>query len=63
MDYLTIPAEDIWKIEPIMTVIGGEVGYIRPFGSAERTASLASDGVYRGLQGIFPSKELTQTTS
>jgi hypothetical protein len=26
----TIPAEDIWKIEPDMTVIGGEVVYTRP---------------------------------
>ena len=30
VDYLTIPAEDIWKIEPEMTVIGGEVVYTRP---------------------------------
>jgi hypothetical protein len=25
VDYMTVPAEDIWKIEPEMTVIGGEV--------------------------------------
>jgi len=30
VDYMTIPAEDIWKIEPDMIVIGGEVVYIRP---------------------------------
>jgi len=30
VDYMTIPAEDIWKIEPDMTVIGGEVVYTRP---------------------------------
>ena len=30
VDYMTIPAEDIWKIEPVMTVIGGEVVYTRP---------------------------------
>jgi predicted amidohydrolase YtcJ len=29
VDYMSIPAEDIWKIEPEMTVIGGEVVYIR----------------------------------
>ena len=29
VDYMTIPAEDIWKIEPEMTVIGGEIVYIR----------------------------------
>jgi predicted amidohydrolase YtcJ len=29
VDYMTIPAEDIWKIEPEMTVIGGEVVYTR----------------------------------
>ncbi|NIM50648.1 MAG: amidohydrolase family protein [Gemmatimonadales bacterium] len=33
VDYMTIPAEDIWKIEPVMTVIGGEVVYTRPIGS------------------------------
>ena len=27
VDYMTIPAEDIWKIEPEMTVIGGEIVY------------------------------------
>jgi predicted amidohydrolase YtcJ len=30
VDYMTIPAEDIWKIEPEMTVIGGEAVYTRP---------------------------------
>ncbi|MGW8267383.1 MAG: amidohydrolase [Longimicrobiales bacterium] len=30
VDYMTIPAEDIWRIEPDMTVIGGEVVYSRP---------------------------------
>jgi predicted amidohydrolase YtcJ len=30
VDYMTMPAEDIWKIEPEMTVIGGEVVYSRP---------------------------------
>ena len=30
MDYMTIRAEDIWKIEPEMTVIGGEVVYTKP---------------------------------
>jgi predicted amidohydrolase YtcJ len=30
VDYMTLPAEDIWKIEPEMTVIGGEVVYTRP---------------------------------
>ena len=30
VDYMTIPAEDIWKIEPDVTVIGGEVVYTRP---------------------------------
>jgi len=30
VDYMTIPAEDIWKIEPDMTVIGGDVVYSRP---------------------------------
>jgi len=29
VDYMTIPAEDIWKIEPEMTVIGGEVVYTK----------------------------------
>jgi predicted amidohydrolase YtcJ len=29
-DFVTIPAEDIWKIEPDMTVIGGDVVYSRP---------------------------------
>jgi hypothetical protein len=27
---MTVPAEDIWKIEPDMTVIGGEAVYTRP---------------------------------
>ena len=30
VDYMTIPAEDIWEIEPEMTVIGGEVVYTKP---------------------------------
>ncbi len=30
VDYMAIPAEDIWKIEPDMTVIGGEVVYTKP---------------------------------
>ncbi|NIO47838.1 MAG: hypothetical protein GTN73_00135 [Candidatus Aminicenantes bacterium] len=30
VDYMTIAAEDIWKIEPEMTVIGGEIVYTRP---------------------------------
>lgn len=30
VDYMTAPAEDIWKIEPDMTVIGVEVVYTRP---------------------------------
>jgi predicted amidohydrolase YtcJ len=30
VDYMTVPAEDIWKIEPDMTVIGGDVVYSRP---------------------------------
>jgi predicted amidohydrolase YtcJ len=30
VDYITIPAEDIWKIEPEMTVIGGDVVYTKP---------------------------------
>ena len=33
VDYMTIPAEDIWKIEPDLTVIGGEVVYARPVGA------------------------------
>ena len=32
-DYMTMPAEDIWKIEPEMTVIGGDVVYVRPIAS------------------------------
>ena len=30
VDYMTIPAEDIWKITPDVTVIGGDVVYRRP---------------------------------
>ena len=30
VDYMTIPAEELWKIEPEMTVIGGEVVYTKP---------------------------------
>jgi predicted amidohydrolase YtcJ len=30
VDYMAIPAEDIWKIEPDMTVIGGEVVFAKP---------------------------------
>jgi predicted amidohydrolase YtcJ len=30
VDYMTVPAEDIWKITPDMTVIGGDVVYRRP---------------------------------
>jgi predicted amidohydrolase YtcJ len=30
VDYMTIRAEDLWKIEPDMTVIEGEVVYTRP---------------------------------
>jgi predicted amidohydrolase YtcJ len=30
VDYMTIPAQDIWKIEPEMTLIGGGVVYSRP---------------------------------
>lgn len=30
VDYMTFPAEDIWKIQPEMTVIGGEVVYTKP---------------------------------
>ena len=30
VDYMTIPAEDIWKIKPEMTVIGGETVYAKP---------------------------------
>jgi len=29
VDYMTIPAEEIWKIQPDMTVVGGEVVYTR----------------------------------
>jgi predicted amidohydrolase YtcJ len=30
VDYMTVPAEDIWKITPDVTVIGGDVVYRRP---------------------------------
>lgn len=30
VDYMSVPAEDIWKITPDMTVVGGEVVYTRP---------------------------------
>ncbi len=30
VDYMTIPAQDIWRITPDMTVVGGEVVYTRP---------------------------------
>jgi predicted amidohydrolase YtcJ len=30
VDYMAIPVADIWKIEPDMTVIGGETVYTRP---------------------------------
>jgi len=30
VDYMTVPVEDIWKIEPDQTVIGGEVVYTKP---------------------------------
>jgi predicted amidohydrolase YtcJ len=33
VDYMTIPAEDIWKITPDMTVVGGDVVYSRPVGN------------------------------
>ena len=33
VDYMTIPAEDIWKIKPDMTIIGGEVVYTKPVGA------------------------------
>lgn len=29
VDYMTVPAEDLWKITPDMTVVGGEVVYSR----------------------------------
>jgi len=32
VDYMTIPAQDIWRIKPDMTVIGGEVVYARSAG-------------------------------
>ena len=35
VDYMTVPAEDLWKIEPDMTVIGGEVVYTRPAGAGD----------------------------
>ncbi len=30
VDYMTVPADEIWKIKPDQTVIGGEVVYTRP---------------------------------
>ena len=30
VDYMKIPAEDIWKIKPDMTIIGGETVYTKP---------------------------------
>lgn len=30
VDYMTVPAQDIWKIKPDMTVIGGEIVYTKP---------------------------------
>ena len=30
VDYMTIPAQEIWKIKPDMTVIGGDVVYTKP---------------------------------
>ncbi len=33
VDYMTMPAEDIWKIEPDQTVIGGEVAYSKTAGT------------------------------
>lgn len=33
VDYMSVPAEDIWKITPDMTVVGGEVVYSRPIGA------------------------------
>jgi predicted amidohydrolase YtcJ len=30
VDYMTVPAEDIWKIKPDMTVIDGEIAYTKP---------------------------------
>jgi len=35
VDYMTVPAEDIWKIKPDMTVIGGEVVYTVPVGARD----------------------------
>ncbi len=35
VDYMTVPAEEIWKIEPEMTVIGGEVVYRKPGAGGE----------------------------
>jgi len=32
VDYMTVPAEDIWKITPDMTVVGGDVVYSRAVG-------------------------------
>ena len=33
VDYMTVPAEDLWKITPDMTVVGGDVVYSRPVGA------------------------------
>jgi predicted amidohydrolase YtcJ len=30
VDYMSVPAQDIWKIKPDMTVIGGDVVYTKP---------------------------------
>ena len=30
VDYMSVPAEDLWKIEPEMTVVGGEIVYTKP---------------------------------
>jgi predicted amidohydrolase YtcJ len=35
VDYMTIPAGDIWKIKPEMTVIGGDVVYSKPVQTAK----------------------------
>lgn len=34
VDYLTVPAENIWKIKPHMTFIGGEVVNTNPVPAA-----------------------------
>lgn len=52
-DYMTCPAEDIWRIKPVMTVVGGEVVFtvvaivdtdIKP-GSYPNSINLESKGV------------------